>query len=823
MSSYADVILPLPLDNAYTYALPEQIAHLTQVGSRVIVPFGARKFYSAVVVRIHGEKPEYAVKDVLELLDERPAVLPAQMKLWRWIADYYLCTLGEVYKAALPSGMKLESESRVVLCPDFVMEEAMPPSEQRILEALMSKSEQSVAELQRETGLRSILPPVRSLLEKGALLMKEEVRRTYKPKVEVCVRISNHYFDEAEIHGVLDSLRRAPMQERLLLRYIEESHLPAALALRNMAVLKDVSRRELLRAADCPPAALQALQKKGILQQWQKPVGRLSAQALPQQVALSPLSPAQQDACDQIVAQWRHHAVCLLHGVTSSGKTEIYIHLIRQAIDEGRQVLYLLPEIVLTAQLTQRLKRVFGDRLGVYHSRYPDAERVEVYQKMLSDAPYDIIVGVRSSIFLPFQRLGLVIIDEEHENSFKQQDPAPRYHGRNAALVLAAQSGARTLLGTATPSVESYHNALAGKYGLVTLSTRYGDVQLPHIEVVDIKDLRHRKLMKGPFSPQLLSLMRDALSHRRQVILFQNRRGYAPMMECHVCGWVPRCQNCDVSLTIHRSTRALTCHYCGATYPLPAACPNCGNRDLRDRGYGTERIEDDIHDVFPEARVARMDLDTTRTRQSYEQILHDFQTGATDILVGTQMVTKGLDFQHVSVVGILNAGTMLSQPDFRSHERAFQMMAQVAGRAGRRQLQGHVILQAMDVREPIIVQVTGHDYEGMYRAQMEERQLFNYPPHCRLIYVYMKHRDERVLEQLAADASRFMRQIFGDRVLGPDTPPVGRIQQMHIRQILLKVELAAPMAEARQRLRQLQAHLLSLPAYKSAQFYYDVD
>ena len=823
MSSYADVILPLPLDNAYTYALPEQIAHLTQVGSRVIVPFGARKFYSAVVVRIHGEKPEYAVKDVLELLDERPAVLPAQMKLWRWIADYYLCTLGEVYKAALPSGMKLESESRVVLCPDFVMEEAMPPSEQRILEALMSKSEQSVAELQRETGLRSILPPVRSLLEKGALLMKEEVRRTYKPKVEVCVRISNHYFDEAEIHGVLDSLRRAPMQERLLLRYIEESHLPAALALRNMAVLKDVSRRELLRAADCPPAALQALQKKGILQQWQKPVGRLSAQALPQQVALSPLSPAQQDACDQIVAQWQHHAVCLLHGVTSSGKTEIYIHLIRQAIDEGRQVLYLLPEIVLTAQLTQRLKRVFGDRLGVYHSRYPDAERVEVYQKMLSDAPYDIIVGVRSSIFLPFQRLGLVIIDEEHENSFKQQDPAPRYHGRNAALVLAAQSGARTLLGTATPSVESYHNALAGKYGLVTLSTRYGDVQLPHIEVVDIKDLRHRKLMKGPFSPQLLSLMRDALSHRRQVILFQNRRGYAPMMECHVCGWVPRCQNCDVSLTIHRSTRALTCHYCGATYPLPAACPNCGNRDLRDRGYGTERIEDDIHDVFPEARVARMDLDTTRTRQSYEQILHDFQTGATDILVGTQMVTKGLDFQHVSVVGILNAGTMLSQPDFRSHERAFQMMAQVAGRAGRRQLQGHVILQAMDVREPIIVQVTGHDYEGMYRAQMEERQLFNYPPHCRLIYVYMKHRDERVLEQLAADASRFMRQIFGDRVLGPDTPPVGRIQQMHIRQILLKVELAAPMAEARQRLRQLQAHLLSLPAYKSAQFYYDVD
>ena len=820
---YADVILPLPLDNAYTYALPEQIAHLVQVGSRVIVPFGNRKFYSAVVISIHQQKPDYTVKEVLELLDERPVVLPAQMRLWRWIADYYLCTLGEVYKAAMPSGMKLESESRVVLCPDYVAEEALKPSEQRLLDALMVKSEQTIAELQRETSLRSILPPVRSLLEKGALLMKEEVRHTYKPKVEVCVRLSKRFFDEAEINQVLDGLKRAPLQEKLLIQYIEDSHLSAALALQNMVVLKDVSRRELLRATGCAPAVLQTLLKKGVLELWQKPIGRLSSQMLPQQVALSPLSPAQQAAFDQILVQWQQHSVCLLHGVTSSGKTEIYIHLIQQAIEQGRQVLYLLPEIVLTTQLTQRLKRVFGDRLGVYHSRYPDAERVEVYQKMLSDKPYDIIVGVRSSIFLPFQRLGLVIIDEEHETSFKQQDPAPRYHGRNAALILAAQNGARTLLGTATPSLESYHNALSGKYGLVTLSTRYGDVQLPQIEVVDIKELRRKKLMKGPFSPQLLSLMRDALAHRQQIILFQNRRGYAPMMECHVCGWVPRCQNCDVSLTIHRSTRALTCHYCGATYPLPSVCPNCENRELRNRGYGTERIEDDIHDVFPEARVARMDLDTTRTRQSYEQILHDFQTGATDILVGTQMVTKGLDFQHVSLVGILNAGTMLSQPDFRSYERAFQMMAQVAGRAGRRQVQGHVILQTMDSQEPVINQVVGHDYTGMYRAQMQERELFHFPPFCRLIYVYMKHRNERVLDQLAADAARFMRQVFGNRVLGPDTPPVGRIQQMHIRKIILKVELTAPMTEARQRLRQLQGHLLSQPAYKSAQFYYDVD
>ncbi len=820
---FADVLLPLPLDNAYTYALPEEIAHLVQVGSRVIVPFGNRKFYSAVVLRIHQQEPDYRVKEVLELLDARPVVLPGQMRLWQWIADYYLCTLGEVYKAAMPSGMKLESESRVLLCPDYIVEESLTPSEQRLLDAVMTKNEQTIADLQRETGIRSILSPVRSLLEKGALLMKEELRRTYKPKVEVCVRITERYFDEAELNHCLDGLRRAQAQEKLLLRYIEDSCLSSALALQNRAVLKEVSRRELLRVTGCTPAALQALQKKGVLELWQKPVGRLSNQMLPQQVALSPLSPAQQTAFDQILAQWQKHAVCLLHGVTSSGKTEIYIHLIQQAINQGRQVLYLLPEIVLTTQLTQRLKRVFGDRLGVYHSRYPDAERVEVYQKMLSAEPYDILVGVRSSVFLPFQRLGLVIIDEEHETSFKQQDPAPRYHGRNVALVLAAQSGACTLLGTATPSLESYHNALSGKYGLVSLSTRYGDVQLPQIEVVDISELRRKKLMKGPFSPQLLARMRDALSRRQQVILFQNRRGYAPMMECHVCGWVPRCQNCDVSLTIHRSTRVLTCHYCGATYPLPVVCPNCENHELRHRGYGTERIEDDIHAVFPEARVARMDLDTTRSRQSYEQILHDFQTGATDILVGTQMVTKGLDFQHVSLVGILNAGTMLSQPDFRSHERAFQMMAQVAGRAGRRQVQGYVILQTMDPGEPVINQVVTHDYVGMYRAQMQERELFNFPPLCRLIYVYMKHRDERVLDQLAADTARFMSQVFGQRVLGPDTPPVGRIQQMHIRKIILKVELGAPIQEARQRLRQLQAHLLSQPAYKSALFYYDVD
>ena len=473
--------------------------------------------------------------------------------------------------------------------------------------------------------------------------------------------------------------------------------------------------------------------------------------------------------------------------------------------------------------MTERLKRVFGDRLGVYHSRYPDAERVEVYRKMLSDKPYDIIVGVRSSIFLPFHNLGLVIVDEEHETSFKQQDPAPRYHARNAVLVLAAQMGAKTLLGTATPSLETYRNALTGKYGLVTLSTRYRDVQLPAIQVVDVKELRRKRLMYGPFSPRLVDLMREALRHRRQVILFQNRRGYSPVVECHVCGWTPRCEKCDVSLTYHQRLHRMVCHYCGTPYPVPLQCPNCESKEIRNVGYGTERIEDQLRNILPEARVARMDLDTTRSRMAYEQILQDFQQGKTDVLVGTQMVTKGLDFERVSVVGILDADGMLSQPDFRSHERAFQLMEQVAGRAGRKGGQGIVVLQTKDVNSPVVQQVVGHDYVGMYQAQMEERELFSYPPCCRLVSVYIKHRDERVLDALSRDMAQLARRTFGDRVLGPDTPPIARVQMMYIRKVLVKIELSASISRTRDCLRQIQKYLLALPQYKSAQVYYDVD
>lgn len=824
MARYADVVLPLPLAGTFTYALPAAIQPDVRVGCRLIVPFGAKKMYSAVVVSLRDEVPEagFQLKEALELMDTEPVLLPQQLHLWQWMASYYLCTPGEVYKAALPSGMKLESESVVVYNPDYDTAQPLTPNERLVLDSLERKTEQKLMDLQKATALPNVLPVVKHLLEKGAVVMKEEVRRTYRPKTMNCVRLTEACFGEEPLAEALDTLRRSPKQQQLFLRYLTLAQARAALRLHNRQLLAEVEKATLLEEGGSP-AVFRALQERGLLEVYGKQVGRLAADSLPAELTVRPLSEAQQQAKDAIDAAWREHDVCLLHGVTGSGKTEVYIHLIREALEQGRQVLYLLPEIVLTAQLVDRLKRVFGERLGVYHSKYPDAERVEVWQKQLGDRPYDIIVGVRSSVFLPYQRLGLVIVDEEHETSFKQQEPAPRYHARNVALVLAARSGAKTLLGTATPSVESYCHARNGKYGLVRLEERYSQVQLPRIVVADLKDLRRRKMMTGPFSPQLLEAMRAALERQEQVILFQNRRGFSPQMECRTCGWTPRCPNCDVSLTLHKATGRMTCHYCGGTHAIPPRCPSCEGTDLSTIGYGTERIEDDIQALFPQARIARMDLDTTRSRQAYEQLIADFQHGRTDILVGTQMVTKGLDFERVSVVGILNADTMLNMPDFRSYERAFQMMTQVAGRAGRRSARGLVVLQTKDPQSSVVEQILRNDYEGLYRDQMEERELFNYPPLCRLIAVCLKHKEERVVDALAQDMGRFMRQVFGQRVLGPDVPPVGRVQQFYIRKLLLKIELRASMDEARQRLRQLQAYLLAQPQYKSALVYYDVD
>lgn len=819
MEKFVDVILPLPLQASFTYALPPEMDGQVQIGCRVVVSFGRKKFYTGIVRNVHYLKPqEYEVKEVSAVLDEHPILVPLQFRFWEWLADYYLCTQGDVYKAALPSGLKLESETVVEYNPDFEATEPLSEREQKVLDLLAVEPEQTVTRLEKESGLKNILAVVKSLLEKDALFVKEELKRTYKPKTETRVRLTEAACNERRLHFFFDELqRRAPKQLDLLIKYIE---LSGCLGEREV---REVSKAELLKRSGATPAVFSGLVDKGVFEVYQQEVGRLEtvSQAV---MSLNELNVHQQRAFDEIRASFRVKNVCLLHGVTSSGKTEIYIHLIDEAIRQGKQVLYLLPEIALTTQITERLKRVFGSRLGIYHSKFPDAERVEVWQKQLSHEPYDIILGVRSSLFLPFQRLGLVIVDEEHENTYKQQDPAPRYHARNAAIVLASMCGAKTLLGTATPSVESWYNATeGGKYALVELKERYKEIQLPEIIPVDIKELQRKKRMNGPFSPLLLQYVREALEQKEQVILFQNRRGFAPMIECHTCGWVPKCKNCDVSLTYHKGLNQLTCHYCGYTQPVPRQCPACEGVDLRNRGFGTEKIEDDVKAIFPEARVARMDLDTTRTRTAYERIIHDFQQGRTDILIGTQMVSKGLDFDHVSVVGILNADTMMNYPDFRAYERAFQLMAQVAGRAGRKNKRGRVVLQTKSIDHPIIPQVMHNDFEGMVAGQLAERQLFRYPPYYRLVYVYLKHRNEQLLDVMAQTMAAKLRAVFGARVLGPDKPPVARIQTLFIRKIVLKIETNAPMARARQLLVQVQQEMVAEDRFKSLIVYYDVD
>ena len=810
----------MPLANWYTYSLPESLEGQVQTGSRVIVPFGKKKFYTALVANVHYCPPEgYEIKEVTEVLDTRPILLPQQFRLWKWMASYYLCTMGDVYKAALPSGMKLESETIVTANPDYEATTPLTPREQQVLDLLTQDPEQCITQLEKRLNVtRNILPVINNLLAKGAISVKEELKRNYKPKTEIRVKLSPDCQTEERLHQLFDELGRAPKRLALLMKYLELSGF-----FTDKASLREVSKKELLTRADATPTIFNGLVEKGIFETYLYEVGRLDREQT-RTVAINPLNPAQQAAYDAILSHFREKNVCLLHGVTSSGKTEIYIHLIRQAIENGQQVLYLLPEIALTTQITERLKRVFGGRIGIYHSKFPDAERVEIWQKQLrSEGHYDIILGVRSSVFLPFHNLGLIIVDEEHETTYKQQDPAPRYHARDTAIMLASIYGAKVLLGTATPSIDSYHNALAGKYGLVTLNERYKDIRLPEIRIVDIKELARKKMMNGPFSPELLAAVRQALERHEQVILFQNRRGFAPMIECKVCGWVPKCKNCDVSLTYHKGLNQLTCHYCGYTYAVPRSCPACGSVELVNRGFGTEKIEDNIREIFPDAKVARMDLDTTRSRSAYERIIADFEAGKTHILIGTQMVSKGLDFDHVSVVGILNADNMLNYPDFRAHERAFQLMAQVAGRAGRRDKRGLVILQTKSPDLPVIHQVVTNDYKQMYEDQTAERKLFHYPPFCRFIYVYLKHRKEDVVTQAADTLAAWLRTAFGDKVLGPDKPPVGRIQMLFIKKIVIKLDLNMSGTKVRDYLLSVQRQLIEDERFRSLVVYYDVD
>ena len=763
---YADLILPVPLYGLFTYAIPPQMEGVAQRGMRALVPFGRNKNHVGIIARIHDQKPEgYEVKELAQLLDAQPILLDSQLRLWDWIADYYLSPIGEVYKAAMPAALKAEEG--------------------------------------------------------------------YKPKTETYIRLTKPFQNEQALHIALDMLARASKQQAAFISYLELSHWDSVF---DGSPVEEVTREELMNASGATLPTINQLVKRGLLETYEVEVGRLNHGGEPHFENIKKLSEPQQEAYNQILFSFLKKNVTLLHGVTSSGKTEIYIHLIKRELDMHRQVLYLLPEIALTVQMMDRLRNVFGDRLGIYHSKYSDDERAEIWQKQLSANPYDIILGARSAVFLPFQNLGLIIVDEEHETSYKQQDPMPRYHARSTAIILAqlarandqssiinSQSEPRVLLGTATPSMESYYNAKTGKYGLVELKTRHQGIEMPEIQVVDTKDLQHRKMMCGPFSPLLLARVREALERGEQAILFQNRRGWAPMVECKQCGWVPHCEHCDVSLTLHRTLNMLSCHYCGNTYRIPTECPACGSKELQGRGYGTEKIEDQIRDILPEARIARMDLDTTRTRNAYERIISDFAAGRTNLLIGTQMISKGLDFDRVSVVGILNADGMLNQPDFRAYEHAFMMMSQVSGRAGRKNKRGLVILQTKSPDLSVIQQVVRNDYTGLYKNLIAERQAFHYPPYYRLIYVYLKHKSDSLVNTAGIEMGTRLRQWFGTRVLGPDKPSVAKVKALCIRKLVLKLENGLDLKKTREYLLLAQQQMMQDKRYNSLQIYYDVD
>ena len=773
---FIDVILPLPLDGVFTYSVPPELERQVAVGHRVLVPFGRNKTYVGIVAKVNSPSsfllpPSSKIKSILQVLDTSPILLDPQLNLWRWISDYYLSPIGEVYKAALPAGLKAEDG--------------------------------------------------------------------YRPKTETYIRLTPKFRSERALHIALDMLQRAPSQQKAFIDFLDLAMIQedGSFVTSPEDVTKSpcITRDELLNEGHTL-ATISALVKRGLIETYEQEVGRLNHGGEPHPEQIKQLSLPQQEAFNQIQFTFLKKPVTLLHGVTSSGKTEIYIHLIQQALDKKQQVLYLLPEIALTVQMMDRLQRVFGNRLGIYHSKYADAERVEIWQKQLSKNPYDVILGARSAVFLPFQRLGLIIVDEEHETSYKQQDPMPRYHARSAAIMLAKMRneecgmrdddysvGCKVLLGTATPCAETWHNAQTGKYGYVLLTERYKGIELPEIQVIDIKDMQHRKMMHGPFSPTLLLKVREALERGEQAILFQNRRGYAPMIECKQCGWVPHCQHCDVSLTFHRNLNQLTCHYCGYTYQVPTECPACGSHELQTRGYGTEKIEDEVRAIFPEARIARMDLDTTRTRQAYERIINDFSAGRTNLLIGTQMISKGLDFDKVSVVGILNADIMLNYPDFRAYEHAFMMMSQVSGRAGRKGRRGLVILQTKSPDNPVIHQVVSNDYAAFFRSLLAERREYRYPPFTRLVYVYLKHRSESLVDTASHVMGSRLRQWFGARVLGPDRPAVAKVKSLAIRKLLLKIEPGLDLPTVRKYLVLAQQQMQQDKRYASLQIYFDVD
>ena len=820
MQQYAEVILPLPLYGTFSYHIPEEMVGQISVGYRVIVPFGNKKFYTGIVSAITPLKPQgFEVKDIIKTLDSYPIIKHPQLKFWEWISEYYLCTPGDVYKAALPAGLKIESETFIELNTNFEENPNNRLSEREIMvcQLLDHTGRMTPTEIEKKTGFKNIISLANRLLEKEAIIISEKLVERYTSRKETYVKITADRNDNEAITKAFVAVKGAKKQETALLALMELSCFTQA-----NEQTKEVTRDDLTKRSGVTNAIIKAMADKGVVEIYKKEINRFKYTG-PACGQLPILSKAQAEALDLIHKSFIDKNITLLHGVTSSGKTEIYIHLIDYIIKKGEQALYLVPEIALTTQLTRRLQRVFGEKVIIYHSKFSDNERVDIWKKLLISNEPCVVIGARSSLFLPFSNLSLIIVDEEHETSYKQQDPAPRYNGRDLATVLASMHGAKTLLGSATPSIETYYKATNGRYALVELSERYEGVQLPEIKVIDMALSRRKKTTTGTFDSDTTTLAREALARGEQVIFFLNRRGYAPIARCKQCSWIPKCEHCDVSLTYHRRWNQLVCHYCGATYPQPSICPACKEPGIDTLGYGTERVEDEVESLFPDYKIARMDLDTTRNKDGYENIIDDFSKRKSQILVGTQMVTKGLDFDGVSLVGIVNADSIINFPDFRATERAFNMLEQVAGRAGRRNTQGIVAVQTTQPQHPVITHLINHDYAGHYQLEIEERQRYNYPPFTRIIYLYLKHRDAAILSELSIIYSNRLRELFGNRVFGPEEPMISRIQSLYIRKIMLKIETNASMKKVKEILRNTFEQMHQDQRMKGLTIYYDVD
>jgi primosomal protein N' (replication factor Y) (superfamily II helicase) len=824
---FADVLLPLPVGGTFTYRVPYELNDHMQEGIRVVVQFGARKIYTALVARVHEIPPKsHLPKYILSILDEDPIVTPVQRSFWEWLAGYYLCHPGEVMNAALPSAFKLASESKIALNPllptDF---SGLNEKESLLAEALHNRKSIAISEVSKILDQQKIIPVIKTLLEKGIIVSEEELNDPYRPKREGFVRLMPGYADEEALRMLFDQLeKRAKKQLEIVMTFIRLSGY-------GFGELKEVKRLELLRQSKGNQAQLDVLVEKGIFGSYEKLVSRFDSTGQESDSGLIELTDGQQEALAGIRESFETKDVVLLHGVTSSGKTELYIKLIRDVIDQGKQVLFMLPEIALTTQIISRLRKYFGDRVGVYHSRFNVHERVEIWNSVLdrkiggqsSGRKYDIVLGARSSLFLPFSNLGLVVVDEEHDPSFKQVDPAPRYNGRDAAIYLAHLHGAKTLLGSATPSVESYFNAIQGKYGFTELFERYGNMEMPQIQIVNVKESLRQGLMKSHFSSALLGQIETALGNGEQAILFQNRRGFSLRLECDLCHWMPSCKNCDVTLVYHKKINQLRCHYCGYVSRIPDKCPECNGVNIKMKGFGTEKVEEELGLIFPKARIARMDLDTTRTKHSLQQIIGDFEARKIDILVGTQMVTKGLDFDNVSLVCILNADNMLSYPDFRAFERSFQLMAQVSGRSGRKYKQGRVIIQTYNPGHPVIVDVVKNDYLAMFKQQLAERQKYKYPPYTRLVQLKLKHKDPDLLNKAADELAKSLRSVFGKRILGPEFPMVSRIMNYFIKHIMFKIERGVSSSAMKAKLVEVIEKFQQEAAFRPVKVIIDVD